>query len=131
MQVVVTPGKKGKVTTEEMSLVEVGPRVCLQPIKIFAGSFGGPVLYENPGYVSPNKVSDAPDRCWTLSISSILPAQACRAAYSPARQRKQTQPGPVCLHVNYLKLSVNFMHYCWRRSGLQSRSRALGNTVRR
>ena len=52
-----TPGKKGKVSTEEMSLVEVGPRVCLQPIKIFAGSFGGPVLYENPGYVSPNKVS--------------------------------------------------------------------------
>ena len=27
MQVLVTPGKKGKVTTEEMSLVEVGPRV--------------------------------------------------------------------------------------------------------
>lgn len=52
-----TPGKKGKVTEEEMSLVEVGPRVCLQPIKIFAGSFGGPVLYENPSYVSPNKVS--------------------------------------------------------------------------
>lgn len=62
MQVVVTPGRKGKVTTEEMSLVEVGPRVCLQPIKIFAGSFGGPVIYENPGYVSPNKVSDRPDR---------------------------------------------------------------------
>ncbi len=69
-----TPGKKGKVTTEEMSLVEVGPRVCLQPIKIFAGSFGGPVLYENPGYVSPNKVSaiSRPDKIFRYLFSAVL-----------------------------------------------------------
>lgn len=36
--------------------VQVGPRACLQPIKMFAGSFGGPVIYENPDYVSPNLV---------------------------------------------------------------------------
>ena len=35
---------------------QVGPRACLNPIKMFAGSFGGPVIYENPGYVSPNTV---------------------------------------------------------------------------
>ena len=40
-----------------MSLVEVGPRACLEPIKIFAGSFGGRVLYDNAEYVSPNTVS--------------------------------------------------------------------------
>ena len=28
----------------------------MNPIKIFAGSFGGPTSYENPFYVSPNQV---------------------------------------------------------------------------
>jgi ribosome biogenesis protein BRX1 len=55
-KLVTTPGKKGAITEDAMSLVEVGPRLCLQPIRIFAGSFGGSVLYENPGYVSPNQV---------------------------------------------------------------------------
>ncbi|KAG6689358.1 hypothetical protein I3842_11G170400 [Carya illinoinensis] len=41
---------------ENMTLVEVGPRFCLNPIKIFAGSFGGPTLYENPFYISPNQI---------------------------------------------------------------------------
>ncbi|XP_022753974.1 ribosome biogenesis protein BRX1 homolog 1-like isoform X3 [Durio zibethinus] len=41
---------------DKMTLVEVGPRFCLNPIKIFAGSFGGPTLYENPFYVSPNQI---------------------------------------------------------------------------
>ncbi|XP_039129968.1 ribosome biogenesis protein BRX1 homolog 2-like [Dioscorea cayenensis subsp. rotundata] len=39
---------------DKMTLVEVGPRFCLNPIKIFGGSFGGPTLYENPLYISPN-----------------------------------------------------------------------------
>ena len=56
VQIVAEAGKKGAAVQDNMSLVEVGPRVCLQPIKIFAGSFGGAVLYENPAYVSPNKV---------------------------------------------------------------------------
>ena len=34
-----------------------GPRFVLQLIKIFEGSFGGPTLYENPHYVTPNIVS--------------------------------------------------------------------------
>lgn len=36
--------------------LQVGPRACLNPIKMFAGSFGGPVIYENPTFVSPNAV---------------------------------------------------------------------------
>lgn len=39
-----------------MTLIEVGPRFCLNPIKIFGGSFGGPTLYENPFYASPNQI---------------------------------------------------------------------------
>ncbi|KAJ7526823.1 hypothetical protein O6H91_16G024500 [Diphasiastrum complanatum] len=41
---------------DKMTLIEVGPRFCLNPIKIFSGSFGGQTLYENPFYVSPNLV---------------------------------------------------------------------------
>jgi len=38
----------------DMLLVEVGPRFVLNPIKIFAGSFGGAMVWENSAYVSPN-----------------------------------------------------------------------------
>lgn len=40
----------------EISLVEIGPRFVLTPILIQEGSFGGPVIYENKEYVSPNQV---------------------------------------------------------------------------
>ena len=55
-QISPSPDKK-KVTPETLGLVEVGPRVTLNPIKILEGSFGGPVIYSNPDYVSPNLVS--------------------------------------------------------------------------
>lgn len=54
-QVLPDPEQK-KEGAEGATLVEVGPRACLNPIKMFAGSFGGPVIYENPGYVSPNTI---------------------------------------------------------------------------
>lgn len=44
---------------ETHKLVEVGPRFVLTPIRIFSGSFGGPTLYQNPEYVSPNLVRPA------------------------------------------------------------------------
>ena len=37
--------------------LHAGPRFVLQLIKVFEGSFGGPTLYENPQYVTPNAVS--------------------------------------------------------------------------
>ena len=36
------------------SLVEVGPRLVLAPIRVFAGSFGGATLYHDAGLVLPN-----------------------------------------------------------------------------
>lgn len=54
---VVNPVEKKK--AETASLVEVGPRMCLNPIKIFEGSFGGKTLFENPAYISPNAVRSA------------------------------------------------------------------------
>ena len=54
-QVLPDPEKK-KTNADDVTLVEVGPRLTLNPIKIFAGSFGGPVIYDNPTFVSPNAV---------------------------------------------------------------------------
>lgn len=45
--------KKGETTLE---LIEIGPRFCMTLICILEGSFGGPVIYENKEFVSPNQV---------------------------------------------------------------------------
>jgi len=51
-QVVFPSGKDAG--TNGLSLTEAGPRLCLHPIKIFAGAFGGAVLFEDETFVSPN-----------------------------------------------------------------------------
>ena len=51
-QIVHPQGKEVRATG--VTLSEAGPRLCLHPIKIFAGAFGGPTLYDDPTYVSPN-----------------------------------------------------------------------------
>jgi len=38
------------------SLVEIGPRFVLNPIRIFRGSFGGQTLFQNPEFISPNEI---------------------------------------------------------------------------
>ncbi|XP_061732308.1 ribosome biogenesis protein BRX1 homolog isoform X1 [Nerophis ophidion] len=43
-----------QIMEEDAALVEIGPRFVLNLIKIFQGSFGGPTLYENAGFKSPN-----------------------------------------------------------------------------
>jgi ribosome biogenesis protein BRX1 len=59
-------GKSKAISTEEveggaggqtnLELVEIGPRLVLTPIVMLEGSFGGPVIYENKEFVSPNQV---------------------------------------------------------------------------
>jgi ribosome biogenesis protein BRX1 len=51
-------GKKSKFGDKDtdVSLVEIGPRFVLTPIVIQEGSFGGPIIYENKRFVSPNHV---------------------------------------------------------------------------
>jgi len=41
---------------ESTSLVEIGPRFVLNPIRIFRGTFGGQTLFQNADFVSPNEV---------------------------------------------------------------------------
>jgi ribosome biogenesis protein BRX1 len=49
--------KKNKGKTEfDVSLVEIGPRFVLTPIVIQESSFGGPIIYENKEFVSPNQI---------------------------------------------------------------------------
>lgn len=43
-----------QIVEEDASLIEIGPRFVLNPIKIFAGSFSGAVLWSNPNFVTPN-----------------------------------------------------------------------------
>lgn len=40
----------------DIGLVEIGPRFVCTPIIIQEGSFGGPIIYENKQFVSPNQV---------------------------------------------------------------------------
>lgn len=50
------PKSKKPSEQTELSLVEIGPRFVMTPIIILEGSFGGPVIYENKEFVSPNAV---------------------------------------------------------------------------
>ena len=48
------PESSRQIIEDDASLVEIGPRFVLNPIKIFAGSFSGAVLWSNPHFVTPN-----------------------------------------------------------------------------
>ena len=54
--------KKQSGQNQSTSLVEIGPRFVLNPVRIFRGSFGGQTLYRNPDFVSPNEIRAAERR---------------------------------------------------------------------
>ncbi|KAI8940836.1 hypothetical protein NX059_002097 [Plenodomus lindquistii] len=56
MDVDSAPKKKGGKTDFDVSLVEIGPRFVLTPIVMQESSFGGPIIYENKEFVSPNQI---------------------------------------------------------------------------
>jgi len=43
----------------ETTLVEIGPRFVLTPIRIFEGAFSGTTVYSNPEFISPSAVRSA------------------------------------------------------------------------
>ncbi|ORY64234.1 Brix domain-containing protein [Pseudomassariella vexata] len=47
---------KDRTKETDMNLIEIGPRFVLTIIVIQEGSFGGPIIYENKEFVSPNQV---------------------------------------------------------------------------
>lgn len=40
-------------------VVEIGPRLVLNPVRVFGGSMGGKTAWENPAYVGPNEIRRA------------------------------------------------------------------------
>ncbi|GAB7346497.1 hypothetical protein MBLNU457_5185t1 [Dothideomycetes sp. NU457] len=50
------PRKNAEKGETKLSLIEIGPRFVLTPIVIQEGSFGGPIIYENKEFVSPNQI---------------------------------------------------------------------------
>ncbi|RFU79852.1 brix domain-containing 2 [Trichoderma arundinaceum] len=46
----------GQSKNSDINLVEIGPRFVLTPLVIQEGSFGGPIIYENREFVSPNQI---------------------------------------------------------------------------
>lgn len=41
---------------EKLTLIEIGPRFTLLPIKIFDGTMGGDALWQNSTYITPGKL---------------------------------------------------------------------------
>ena len=41
---------------EKLLLIEIGPRMTLQPVKIFSDSLGGAALWQNKSFITPNKL---------------------------------------------------------------------------
>ena len=44
---------------DEPKLVEIGPRFCMQPVKLFDDFLGGETLWASPTYVAPGKMQAA------------------------------------------------------------------------
>mmetsp|Transcript_40460 Transcript_40460/g.56217 ORF Transcript_40460/g.56217 Transcript_40460/m.56217 type:complete len:300 (+) Transcript_40460:84-983(+) len=75
-------------TKKTLMLAEIGPRLVLNPIKIFEGGFGGPVLYENPHYVSPNAVRSQKRQ----SLSTKYQARKTNQTMTKERKADATLP---------------------------------------
>ena len=41
---------------DKLVLIEMGPRMTLQPIKVFADSLGGEALWQNAKFITPQKM---------------------------------------------------------------------------
>lgn len=74
------PKRTAKGAPVEPTLVEIGPRMVMTPIKIFEGSFGGPTLFDNPEYITPAAIRRATrQEKGTAYTSRVLQAQSFRA----------------------------------------------------
>ena len=66
-----------------------GPRCVLNPVRMFGGAFGGPTVWENPTFVSPNEVRSLERRQKGDKYSGRLANQQKRKA-----RREEFAPGP-------------------------------------
>ncbi len=60
---------------------QVGPRFCLNPVRVFSNSFGGVTLYENPSYLSPNVVRSIEKRAKAARYKTKVRAKQKRRSH--------------------------------------------------
>lgn len=73
----------------EMSLIEIGPRIVLAPIRIFEGAFGGATVFANPEFVSPAQVRSIRRKARGDSYKERKLAQQERASRQIERKREE------------------------------------------
>ncbi|GJE96441.1 Ribosome biogenesis protein BRX1 [Phanerochaete sordida] len=75
----------------QMSLVEIGPRFVLTPIRIFEGAFNGATVYSNPEFVSPAAVRSAAKREKATKYGSRKDAQIDQNKRKEGRKRPEDE----------------------------------------
>ncbi|KAH9928542.1 Brix-domain-containing protein [Epithele typhae] len=75
----------------QTSLVEIGPRFVLTPIRIFEGAFNGATVYSNPEFVTPAAVRAAMKREKGDKYGSRKDAQAERGVRKELRRREEDE----------------------------------------
>ncbi|KAI0713374.1 Brix-domain-containing protein [Earliella scabrosa] len=75
----------------QMSLVEIGPRFVLTPIRIFEGAFSGATVYSNPEFVTPAAIRAAMRREKGDKYGSRKHAQAERSIRKDLRKREEDE----------------------------------------
>ena len=68
---------------EDGALAEIGPRFVLNPIKVFAASFSGQTLWDNPRYVTPTAHRSAMKRAKAGKYQQSVQSKAAYAASRP------------------------------------------------
>ncbi|KAI0807900.1 Brix-domain-containing protein [Fomes fomentarius] len=75
----------------QTSLVEIGPRFVLTPIRIFEGAFSGATVYSNPEFVTPAAVRAAARREKGDKYGQRKHAQAERSVRKDLRRREEDE----------------------------------------
>jgi len=76
-----------QILEESGSLAEIGPRMVLNPIKVFDGSFSGQTLWENGAYVTPNSKRSMLKK---LKAGKYEDRVESKAAYEASRPTEST-----------------------------------------
>ncbi|VDN06831.1 unnamed protein product [Thelazia callipaeda] len=83
-----------QIVDETLELQEIGPRMVLEIIRVFDGSFEGSVLYDNPHFVSPNKIRSEIKKNQSNKYMMKKLAEKCRSI-KLAEQAAVKLPDPV------------------------------------
>jgi len=75
----------------QTSLVEIGPRFVLTPIRIFEGAFGGATVYSNPEFISPAAIRSALNRERGNKYKNRKDAEQERSGRKEGRKREEDE----------------------------------------